>query len=362
MSDLRTLLLTTDTVGGVFNFTLELAEALRPHGVEVVAAALGGPPSATQRAEASLLPNLHLLESNFKLEWMDDPWPDVEASGRWLLDLEEEYAPQVVHLNSYGHGAIAWRAPVVLTAHSCVLSWWSAVRRTPLPAAWDRYRGEVEYSLRAADVVTAPTRAMLRSIEENYGPNLPAARVVPNGRSVQRYGPARKEPFLFAAGRLWDEAKNIAAVARIAPRVGWPIYVAGDQRGVDLAPCRGLGRLSADQMADWYARASVYVHPARYEPFGLAPLEAALSGCALVLGDLPSLREVWGDAALFVSPGDDEQLEFALSGLIADADHRYVMAQRASQRAREFTAEKMGDAYLNIYRTVIEQRRVACAS
>jgi glycogen synthase len=57
--------------------------------------------------------------------------------------------------------------------------------------------------------------------------------------------------------------------------------------------------------ADWYARASIYALPARYEPFGLSALEAALSGCALILGDIPSLREVWLEAAPYVSPDDE---------------------------------------------------------
>ena len=40
---------------------------------------------------------------------MDDPWRDVAESGHWLLDLEEQYAPDVVHLNRYGHGALPWQ-------------------------------------------------------------------------------------------------------------------------------------------------------------------------------------------------------------------------------------------------------------
>src|SRR5205823_4919407 len=83
-----TILMTTDTVGGVWSFTLDLAEGLGDHGVEVIAAALGGSPSPEQRAEAARVKNLRVLASDFKLEWMDDPWRDVEASGRWLLDLE----------------------------------------------------------------------------------------------------------------------------------------------------------------------------------------------------------------------------------------------------------------------------------
>jgi hypothetical protein len=56
--------------------------------------------------------------------------------------------------------------------------------------------------------------------------------------------------------------------------------------------------------------------PARYEPFGLGPREAGLAGCALALGDLASLHEVWGDAATYAS--DDTALAAALTALLAD--------------------------------------------
>src|SRR5690348_12619426 len=161
---MKRVLMTGDTVGGVWTFTLELAEALSRRGVEVALAAMGGLPSDAQRAEAARIPNLRLFESRFKLEWMDDPWDDVHDAGDWLLDLERSFAPDVVHLNSYGHGTLPWSAPIVLTAHSCVLSWWNASKSMPLPESWSRYREEVTRSLHAADLVIAPTQAMLDAL------------------------------------------------------------------------------------------------------------------------------------------------------------------------------------------------------
>src|SRR5207248_783712 len=161
-----------------------------------------------------------------------------------------------------------------------------------------------------------------------------------------RFCRLEKREFIFTAGRVWDEAKNIEAVVRVAPRLAWPVYVAGEQRSMDLSGCNGLGRLSMDRMAEWYAGASIFALPARYEPFGLSPLEAALSGCALVLGDIESLREVWADAAVFVPPDDVDRLEAALRELIADSVLRAEMARRAFRRAGELTAERMGAGYL----------------
>ena len=125
--------MTADTVGGVWTYALELARALEPHGVEVELATMGRALDADQRAQLARSPVVDLHESEFALEWQDDPWDDVDRAGRWLLELEERCRPDLVHLNGYAHGALPWQTPVVVVAHSDVLSWWEAVRREPAP-------------------------------------------------------------------------------------------------------------------------------------------------------------------------------------------------------------------------------------
>ncbi len=366
-SPIRRVLMTGDTVGGVWTFTLELARALEPLGIEVLLACLGGPPTFAQRAAASRMSNLALAESDYKLEWMRDPWDDVAESGKWLLELADWFEPDAVHLNSFGHGALMWDVPVVLTAHSCVLSWWEAVRGEPAPARWDRYRRLVENSLQGADVVTTPSRAMSNCLHRHYPSFERNAVVIPNAREAGQFHAGRKEPLVFSAGRRWDEAKNIAAVARVAPRLKWPSAIAGEQRHPDgslahFAGCETLGQLDFGDLAGWYARASIYALPARYEPFGLSPLEAALSGCALVLGDIESLREVWADAALFVPVDDDEKLEAALNRLIEDPGLLAAMQVRSRAAARRFTPEKLAQGYVDAYKAAMGSRRQACVS
>jgi glycogen(starch) synthase len=362
----RRILMTGDTVGGVWNFAIELADELALNGVEVCLATFGGRATQAQRNEAAGVPGLQLLDRDLKLEWMEQPWQDVEEGGRWLLDLEREFQPDIVHLNTYGHGALPWRSPVVLTAHSCVASWWAAVRGGSLPGEWDRYWCEVRCALQLADLVTAPSRAMLNALRESYGLPLEAARAIPNGRRPSRFRTEAKQPFVLAAGRLWDEAKNVESLGKVAPRLPWPVYLAGEQQSPagTSAPQQGcslLGRLSSEYLAYWYARASIFASPARYEPFGLSALEAALSGCALVLGDIPSLREVWGDSALFVQPDDEDALETALLELIENPAKLTYFACRSRQRAQEYTAARMSQDYVSAYRSAIARRNV-CVS
>ncbi|AFE04221.1 group 1 glycosyl transferase [Corallococcus coralloides DSM 2259] len=357
--------MTADTVGGVWSYALELCRQLCSRGVRVELATMGAPLSPAQWREARALPGLTVHKSTWRLEWMDAPWDDVRAAGEWLLELEARLSPDVVHLNGYCHGAWPFRAPVLVVAHSCVLSWWEAVKHEPAPARYARYRDEVAKGLHAASVVVAPTRAMLDAVTRHYGA-LPSARVIPNARDAQAFAPAVKERFVLAAGRLWDEAKNLAALEAAAPQLPFPVYVAGDATspgGSERATTRStrpLGHLPPPVLADWMARASVYALPARYEPFGLSALEAALAGCALVLGDIPSLREVWGDAARFVPPDDPRALARTLRLLMNPSSEREALAARGRQRALTFTPGRMAEAYLELYAGLVRpERRVS---
>lgn len=350
--------MTTDTVGGVWTYTLELARGLASRGIQVHLASMGGEASDAQRADAAAIATLELHESAFKLEWMNDPWEDVEAAGRWLQSLAKEIRPAVIHFNNFAHASLKWEAPTLVIGHSCVYSWFSAVHGAPpADAEWTPYHVAVSSGLRAADRVVAPTRAMLNELDRHYGA-FGHESVIYNARRASDFRPLEKKPFVLAAGRLWDEAKNIAMVARVAQRLPWEVRVAGEVQHPDggEAEFRGmkaLGRLSQNELATEYGHASIFCAPARYEPFGLCALEAALAECVLVLGDIPSLREVWGSAALYVDPSDDRALEQTLVHLIKDDGLRNEMSRRARERAASYSVERMTDGYIRQYATLL---------
>ena len=333
------ILMTADTLGGVWTYASALTEALAERGCETVVAALGREPTDEQLAA---MPSASVLAREGALEWMPHPWKDVEATGEWLLDVHDDVEPDIVHLNGFAHAPLPWRAPVLVVAHSCVLSWFESVRGHAAPHDWNRYRLEVERGLRAAEAVAAPTKAMLTALERHY--DFQSERfVIPNG--LLGPPPRPKQPFVLSAGRAWDEAKNVAALERVAARLPWPVRIAGEGSA--------LGHLPARELERWYAEAAIFALPASYEPFGLAALEAGAAGCALVLGDIPSLREVWGDAAIYVDPHEDEELERALRRLIEDEALRNDLARAARERAAAYTPERMGDAYLEVYERLL---------
>ncbi|HYO84771.1 MAG TPA: glycosyltransferase family 4 protein [Bryobacteraceae bacterium] len=365
------ILMTADAVGGVWTYALDLARGLSEQDVHVSMAVLGPSPSHHQREEALSIPRLQLFEKACKLEWMEEPWDDVDTSGDWLLELCRELNPDLVHLNGFAHGALSWPVPSVVVAHSCVYSWWRAIHRTDPPETWVIYRERVTEGLQGASAVAAVSVTMAAELCTFYG--FSGATAIANAREATHYQIAAKEDFILSCGRIWDPGKNLQVLDAAAAHTSWPVYVAGSTHGpegtsVTVENMRALGQLPAADLRSWYARAAVYALPACYEPFGLSVLEAALSGCALVLADLPSLRENWDHAAVFVPAFDVQAWARALNRLSDNASMRSHLARQALERARTFTLEKKTRDYLDLYQRAAhnfhspQEARQHCAS
>jgi glycosyltransferase involved in cell wall biosynthesis len=365
------VLMTTDCVGGVFTYTTTLARELCQRGVEVHVATMGPAMTAAQRRVLGSIPGTTLHESTFALEWMDEPWADVARAGDWLRVLEQDIRPDVVHLNGYAHASAGFRAPTVVVAHSCVLSWWRAVLGAEAPDRYATYRAEVGRGLRSASAVVAISRTFLEALELEHGP-LANAVVVYNGAPPVALESVEKEPVVLAAGRIWDRAKNLEALARTAPVLRWPVRIAGwasedvgAAQAIREANVEPLGLLAPEDLAREMSRAAVFALPAKYEPFGLGPLEAALHACALVLGDIDSLREIWGASALYVPPDDEGALGRVLDLLTGDPALRADLGVQARHRAERYSAARMADEMLAVYAQTStpklkgEQRRCA---
>lgn len=350
------LLMTADAVGGVWTYALGLARGLRPHGIATTLALLGPAPNATQREAADTVPDLALIETGQELDWLARDAATVGEAAAAVADIARA-AADVVQLNSPALAALAsFDAPVVGVAHSCLATWWDAVIGGTLPADF-RWRTELlAQGYAACDALVAPSAAFAIATARRYGRR---PRVVHNGLDA---GPAAALPrlvperFVLTAGRLWDEGKNVAMLDTAAALLAAPVLAAGPLRGPDgaraeLRHVEPLGALSQSALVGWMRRAPVFASVARYEPFGLAVLEAAQSGCALVLSDIPTFRELWQGAALFVPPDDPPAIAAALRRVLDDAPLATRLAQAASWRARSYGLAAMAAAMRDVYRT-----------
>jgi glycosyltransferase involved in cell wall biosynthesis len=327
--------------------------------------------------------------TGFRLEWMQDAAADLSASMSYLRTIIHECNPDLLHLSQFCYGALEVKQPKLVVAHSDVMSWSQAVRGAQPGDAWAQwYRATVEQGLAGAALLVAPSRWMLECIESCYGTQR-QSRVIYNGRTPALFNPfVSKHNYAASVGRLWDEGKQSQLLMQLAnPPI--PIFLAGamalesethdsppasqknaksGQREVppgevDAGTSAGVefrGELSEGGMRELLSRASIYIATSKYEPFGLAPLEAALSRCAIVANDIPGFREIWDDAAFYFCGGDLGSLEKALALLHGNPELRLRYANRAYDRARQhYTADRMVEEYMQLYRALLERRVAA---
>ena len=107
------------------------------------------------------------------------------------------------------------------------------------------------------------------------------------------------------------------------------------------------------------AERPVFASTAIYEPFGLSVLEAAQAGCALVLSDIPSFRELWEGAADFVPADDDEAIAAAITRAVGDGSRRVRSGIAARMRARRYSIEAMAADTAAIYRSLLRRSGIS---
>lgn len=342
MSAARRLLITTDAVGGVWQYTLDLVSALRPLNWDCVIVTLGPRLRPALRDAAHGLATL--IETDLPLDWLAGGPDEVIACGSHMSELSRTLGVDVVQLNQPALAARAqFSCPVITVLHSCVASWWASVETAPMPSNFVWQRDLVGQGLRESNRRICPSRALAAQAFSLYDV---VCDVVHNGREPNRRPRRPPSPFALTAGRLWDRGKDIATFERAAARSHLPFQAAGPIEGpggerISLEGIEHLGSLEADALADILGGRPIFVSTARYEPFGLAVLEAAQAGCPLVLSDIPSFRELWNGDALFVAPGDPDGFARAVERLYVDAPLRARFGERAARRAGRYTTQAM---------------------
>lgn len=373
---LRRLLMTTDTVGGVWQYSLELSRALVPHGYEILLALTGPAPSAAQRAIAQALPGVSLIDTKTELDWLAPDARTIAAAGHRIAEIAADRRTDIIQLNAPSLAAgTRFPAPVIAVTHSCLATWWQAVEGDALPPDFAWRAALMGDGLRTADAIAAPSAALAKATQRTYHLTTPPS-VVHNGHSSPAAAlasakaeaataiPPTMQDIAFTAGRLWDRGKDVAALDRAAARMMVPLIAAGPICGPNGETARfhhinAAGVLDDVALAARFAARPVFVSAARYEPFGLAVLEAAAAGCALVLADIPTFRELWDGAAQFVRPGDDRGFAEAIESIIGDAPRRTALGNAAQHRAARYTPAAMAAGMAAIYDKVLGEANLS---
>ena len=366
------VLITADSLSGSWTYARELVTGLVTRGVRVTLVSFGEIPYPDQTAWMNHLHGLDYRPTAFRLEWMQEAEQDLPESSALLMSLIKELRPDILHLNHFCYGNLPTDIAKVVMAHGDLITRTQAVHdRPPRPEPslhW--YRRTVLNGLMGADAVIAPSEWMLERICATYA--TPArAEVIYPGRNPIFFNPyVSKDDCVLAVGRLIDAGKQVFLLTQQHHPL--PVCIVGAEQTVPLPriPIRADVKVAIEessvairgpqtdaQLRALYSRAAIYAATSRYEPLGMPALEAAFSRCALVANDIPSYREICGDAALYFRTNDAASLADKIRLLNEDRPMRRAYAELAYSRARErFTTKRMIDQCLELYRSLRSAR------
>ena len=359
------VLVTSDTLSGAWTYTRELVTGLVTRGVRVTLVSFGEIPMPSQTAWMDTLHGLDYHPTAFRLEWMQEVEQDLPDSSRFLTDLVRDVRPDVLHLNQFCYGDLPVDVPRVVMALGDLTTWSEAVQgHSPRPSRWFKsYRERIQRGIAGADAIVAPSEWMLDRIHHRYGGSRRDQVIYP-GRNPIFFNPyVDKEDSVLAVGRLVDAGRQVflltqhvhplsVCIVGAEHTVATPdIPIRADVK-VAIAPMSVAirGPQTESQLRGLYSRSSIYAATARYEPLAMSPLDAAFSRCAIIANDIPSFREIWGDAALYFRTNDAASLAEAIRQMNSDRAMCRAYAELAYSRARErFTTKRMIDQFLQLY-------------
>lgn len=353
------ILMTVDTAGGIWRYALDLAAGLSPLGIDTVFACFGPTPGPSQIKEAESIGKLIVCHA--PLDWMVADEASLKQVPSIIAGLIDHEDIDLLHLNLPSQAAcLDIDVPVVVVAHSCVCTWFEAVRGHVVPEGWRWQLDLNRLGFDRADAVLMPSESHAALSQKVYGP-IGRLHVVHNAtRASLSLEP--KCDYVFAAGRWWDDGKNSVLLDKAAPSISWPVVLVGPNRGacdqfVPLHNVQYRGELSHQEALALMRDAAVFVSPSIYEPFGLAVLEAARCGCSLVLSDISTYRELWDGAALFANPYDPKSFAEVINRLADDHDLQEVLGGRAAVRSEAYRLERQVQAVAAIYQRLLSSTR-----
>ncbi len=207
--------ITTDAVGGVWRYSVALARGLAERGQHCTLAVLGPAPDEACRSEIAAMDGCTLLHTGLELEWTLADGPSLDCLVRSLIAIARDMRVSIAHLHAPALASLAWPMPVVAVAHSCMASWWNTVRGGPRPPEIAWHARATSAGLDRADIAVAPSHAFAAQLRAAYGPRR-RIEVIHNGLPPVSQPENTRHPFILAAGRLWDESKNMIVLDRAA--------------------------------------------------------------------------------------------------------------------------------------------------
>jgi glycosyltransferase involved in cell wall biosynthesis len=231
-----------------------------------------------------------------------------------------------------------------------------------------RFRDQAREAASRADAIIAVSEFTKGQVVSLLGVEPAKVHVVHHGTRSLDYGARPREKVVLNVGAV-QKRKNIGRLVEAFETVDpdWRLVLAGAGTGygadeilarIRKSPAAGRilvpGYISAEALAGWYNRASVFAFPSLDEGFGMPVLEAMAAGLPVLTSNCSALPEVAGDAAILVDPYNVDAIGCALRKLTVNPELRKDLELRGKARAGLFSWERAVGETWNVYRKVMD--------
>ena len=228
------------------------------------------------------------------------------------------------------------------------------------PEFRERFTAQARDAAERADTVITVSAFTKSQVVSLLGVEAARVHVIHHGTRRLAYPDLPRENIVLTVGAI-QKRKNTARLIEAfrALDSSWKLVLAGSAgygatEMLSALPDRVTvtGYVSEQELAAWYARASIFAFPSLDEGFGMPVLEAMAAGLPVITSDRSALPEVAGSDAILIEPHDTGSLASALCALAANEDLRKDLGRRGIARARTFTWEKAASETWSVYQAL----------
>lgn len=354
MSSTFKLLITTDVSSEIWSYTIKLCESIKFYiKADILIVSFGGKPDKFQEEEAKAL-NLDIMYTDYFPE-ISDKRAVIDAEN-FLLQVINDFDPNIVHLNHYMTISDKVECPVIVTGHGDLISLIKWTRSNTFKNI-DQYRESVKNAVNSADAVILTSRFAVECLHKEYDFNN-KFRVIYNGINIDTASNLPEKPCILAEGDLNDRSKNIGLLMKIADKIPESIkirVIGNNNFDRNNKRIEWINNLSFEEKVQLHKKSSIFLALSSYEPFGFSSIISAYSNCAILANDIPFHRELWGDCACVYERNNINSFIRNLNNLIENEKLLTFTAKSCQAKALSaFSMKRMGLEYINIYRAILQ--------
>ncbi len=315
-------------------------------------------------------------KSNWKIIPTDIKWHTLSEQLRFssvlnALDLD------IMHF-TYFSLPLLYSRPFIITIHDLIIHHFPTGRASTLPSPLYvlkrlAYLYLIQKAADKAEAIIAVSNSTKREIVDHLTVSQNKVKVIYEGVDKKIIGNNGKKihdfPYILYVGNAYPHKNLNRAIAafEIAKKKNEKFVLVGKEdffykrlrKEIDNKGTKDViffGEATDGQLSNLYYHSKAYITASLMEGFGLPPLEAMANGCFVIASNIPSIREVCQDAALYFNPYDISDIADKIGIAFSQADKESFIS-KGKERVREFSWKKMAKETLKIYESSIGLRQ-----